>query len=325
MKTKTTYLQLYKDITKNSTSQNEQMGLMWLNESARTVGNINKGTWRWLERSDTILTVASQGSYQIPNKFRKVMSTYIQLPTSNGVIYRPLKIYSEDDWELILQSKLGESDTVRFQFIDDKARKISYQPVPQTTGNEIKIRGRVKITDITRDDYTAGTIQAVANGGTTVTGNATSWNTSMIGSWIRITQTSATVSGDGLWYEIAGVSSTTSLTLLKPYEGTTIAAATLAYTIGQTYPIPEEYDMAPLYRALALYWDWQRDQKQSERYWMLYDGGNEIGISEEVGGIIGQMLEEEGETFEGPYISPNKDLSFDPNNPQPVAPSSAFI
>ena len=92
MKTKTTYLQLYKKITKNNTAENEAMGLMWLNESARTIGNINKGTWKWLEKEETILTVANQEAYQIPNKFRKVMSSYIQLPNSNGVIYRPVKI-----------------------------------------------------------------------------------------------------------------------------------------------------------------------------------------------------------------------------------------
>src|SRR5690606_20859450 len=104
--------------------------------------------------------------------------------------------------------------------------------------------------------------------------------------------------------------SATILVLVKPYQGETVVGGALNYTIGQTYPIPEAYDMAPLYRALALYWDWQRDQKQSERYWLLYDGGNEIGKTEEYGGIIGQMLEEEGESFEGPYISPNKDLRF---------------
>lgn len=325
MKTKTTYLQLYKAITKNNTAQNEAMGLAWLNESARTIGNINKGTWKWLEKEETILTVANQVAYQIPNKFRKVMSTYIQLPNSNGVIYRPVKIYTEDDWELILQSKLGYSDTVRYQFIDERAREIKYQPIPATTGNYLKIRGRLKITDLTRDDYTTGHITDATTDDTLIEGSGTSWNSSMIGSWIQIAQTSTSVSGDGLWYEIAQVLSPTQLVLLKPYQGETVTGASLSYTIGQTYPIPEAYDMAPLYRALALYWDWQRDQKQSERYWLLYDGGNEIGKSDDVGGIIGQMLEEEGESFEGPYISPNKDLRFDPNNPQPVAPNSSFI
>lgn len=325
MKTKTTYMSLYQDITKNTTAKNQQLGLMWLNESARTIGNINKGTWKFLMKETVILTVAGQIEYQIPNKFRKVISSYIQIAGQNGVIYRPMKVYSEEDWEIILQSRLGQSDTTRFQFIDNEARVIKYQPIPDTNGNELFIRGRLKITDLTRDDYTAGTLVAIANGGTIVTGAGTSWNASMVGSWIQIPQTSVAVTGDGLWYEIASVVDAAHLVLEKPYDGVTIAAAALTYTIGQTYPIPEEYNMAPLYRALALYWDWQRDQKQSLRYWKLYDGGNEIGDSEEVGGIIGQMLEEEGETFEGPYISPDKSMRFDPNNPQPVAPQSAFI
>lgn len=324
MKTKTSYVALFKEITKNNTTANGTLGLKWINESAKTIGNINKGTWKFLKKTITITTVANQDGYQIPNKLRKVISTYLQLPSSQGVIYRPINIYTEEDWETILQSKLGYSDTVRFQYIDNQARVIKYQPIPSTTGNNIVITGRLKITDLTRDDYTTGTISAVTNGDATVTGSGTTWNTSMIDSWIQIAQTSATSSGDGLWYQIESVTSTTSLELYKPYEGETEAAASLSYTIGQTFPIPEEYDMAPLYRALALYWDYQRDQKQSERYWLLYDGGNEIGKSNEIGGIIGQMLEEEGETYEGPYISPNIGTSFDPNNPQPVSANSSF-
>ena len=36
----------------------------------------------------------------------------------------------------------------------------------------------------------------------------------------------------------------------------------------------------------------------------MYDGGMEAGYSKEYGGIISQMLENEGETEEGAYIPP---------------------
>ena len=75
MKTKTTYVALFKEITKNTTTANGTLGLKFLNDSARVIGNINKGTWKFLKRQITILTVANQDGYQIPNKFRKVIST----------------------------------------------------------------------------------------------------------------------------------------------------------------------------------------------------------------------------------------------------------
>ena len=69
--------------------------------------------------------------------------------------------------------------------------------------------------------------------------------------------------------------------------------------------------MAPIYRALAQYWDFKENMVLSERYWLAYDGGQEIGKREIPAGIIGQMLEEAGETFDGHYIEPtnrNTDL-----------------
>jgi len=50
------------------------------------------------------------------------------------------------------------------------------------------------------------------------------------------------------------------------------------------------------------------DRSQSPRiyntYWKLYDGGQEAGLSTLVGGLIGQMLESEGESIEGAYVPP---------------------
>ena len=46
------------------------------------------------------------------------------------------------------------------------------------------------------------------------------------------------------------------------------------------------------------------------KYWQLYDGGFERGLRNDPGGMILQMLEEAGETFDGNYIAPSdKDLA----------------
>lgn len=163
-------------------------------------------------------------------------------------------------------------------------------------------------------------------GGTIITGTTTVWTAPMVGRYIRITNTSSANNGDGFWYEIEAVYDNTHLALSKPYEGTDITAGTAAYTIGQMSPIPESYDIAPIYRATAIWWDSQGEDERADKYWNLYDGGQEkSGGSTLVGGILSQMLEEAGETIEGSYISPNLlTTRVSPNNPQQTVGAGSF-
>ena len=141
-------------------------------------------------------------------------------------------------------------------------------------------------------------------GGSILTMATTAMTADFVGRYIRITQTSAAGGGDGEWYEIGAYYSSTLISLVKEYQGTELSGATAACTIGFITYEPEAWQMAPIYRSLALYWDFKENMVLSERYWMLYDGGQEIGKRETPAGMIGQMLEEAGETFDGHYIAP---------------------
>lgn len=66
----------------------------------------------------------------------------------------------------------------------------------------------------TTAEYTTGTV-AVSNGSTSVTGTDTAFDDNMITQLIAL---------DGQVYEVSDVSSTTALTLDRPFEGTTITA-----------------------------------------------------------------------------------------------------
>lgn len=151
---------------------------------------------------------------------------------------------------------------------------------------------------------TANITVSTSTGGTIITGATTSWTTGMEGRYIKITATSAANGGDGQWYEIDEVYDTTHLALVKPYEGENIAVGTATYTMGQMSLIPEAYDMAVVYRAAAIYWRDKSNKAKAEMYWRLYDGGQEAGFSKEIGGLIGQMIENQTETMEGVYIPP---------------------
>jgi hypothetical protein len=323
MKTFTQSIDEILTLTENDTVENEANCKIWFNQSLRTVASIRNGKWKWLETVETVNTVANQQTYQVPNKIRKVTDVYVTVGTgSTAVIYMPIPVFDPFKWKEVLSSRLGYSDVPRFYYVQDDV--IYFSPIPQTSSNVISIRGRVDLRDMVMDDYSTGTITDIANGGTTVTGSGTTWTTGMAGSYIRITFTGAANVGDGFWYKIASVTSATVLELSKPYQGDSIVAGSATYTIGQVSVIPEAYQDAPIYRTIALYWGAKGNTDRSALYWRMYDGGVEAGLSKDYGGLIGQMLEESGETVEGSYVSPNDYQRFDPNNPQPDSPIGSF-
>jgi len=303
MRTWNKFIENYQTFTDDSAT-NEEVGGTYINDSIRTVCNLQGGKLRFLEATKDMLTVASQESYQTPNGFRKIIDMYIYSGSgsSTDTIYAPEMVFDPTKWKLIKQYRLGTGSVPYFTYVENQTFKI--QPIPDTSGNLITIRGRLQTVDLSIDDYTTGTIVSIANAGTAVVGFGTTWTADMVGRYINIPNTTAANGGDGAWYQIGTYTSATSIGLLKPYEGTSITAGAAAYTIGQCSVIPEAYDIAPVYRSAALYWQDKGNTTKSERFWRMYDGGNEAGLIDTYGGIIGQMLANEGETEEGTYIPP---------------------
>jgi hypothetical protein len=217
------------------------------------------------------------------------------------VIYRPMMVFDSDMWDRILARLLGYSNVPFFCY--QRNQRLYIQPIPSDSANVVLLRGRLKVRDINIADTTNITVVTAIVDSTTLVMSG-SCVTSMIGQYIRITQTSAANGGDGYWYEIAAVPDATHLTLKKPYQGTAITAATAASIIGFITYEPEQYQMAPIYRAVAQFWDLKENMTLSERYWRAYDGGMEIGKADNPQGLLGQMLAEANESMEGPYITP---------------------
>lgn len=298
-----------------------------INDSIRTICNLQGGKLRFLEATKDMSTVASQESYQIPNGFRKLIDLQIyseSTASSTATIYTPEMVFDPTKWKLVQQYRYGSSDVPYFTYVENQ--KYYIQPIPSTTGNLIRLRGRLQTRDLSIADYTTGTIVSIANGGTAVVGSGTTWTEDMVGRYIKITETTPANGGDGFWYQIGSYTSATSIGLLKPYEGTSISAGSAAYTIGQTSVIPAAYDIGIVYRATALFWQNVPDLERAKTYWTQYDGGNEAGYTDSYGGIIGQMLANEGETEEGSYVPPFGSTSNLPNVPYyfPYQDASGF-
>lgn len=311
-------LSRYQEFTNDTQTANQTLGAVYFNDSIRAIASIRGGKWWFLETTKTVATVASQQAYQIPNPIRKIMDLYVTVGTT---VYMPTPIEDPGMWKEVLASNLGTSDVPLFYY--RQGNQVLLAPTPASSSNTITIRGRLKLRDLSIADYSTGSIVSVANGGTAVVGTGTTWTTSMAGRFIRITESDTDLKGDGFWYEIASVGSTTTLTLTKPYQGTAVAAATAAYVIGQMSVLPEEYDLAPCYRSAALYYQKEGEPEIANQFWRMYDGGKEAGLLSEndpYGGIIGRMMEEAGEKVEGAYLPPlGNSLFIDPNLPPRLA------
>lgn len=304
MKTFTQLGTLYQSLTNNSDSANVTFGNILINDSMRTICNIQGGKLRFLESVKDMYTVADLETYQIPNSFRKLIDIYVYSGDGQGtsdVIYSPEMIFDPTKWKRVLQYKLGSQDIPYFTYVENTTYKI--QPIPSTSGRLIKLRGRLQVRDMSIADVTNITVTSIANADTAmvVSGSLTQ---DFVGRYIQITETSAVNGGDGFWYEIASVQSATTCTLTKPYEGVSIVAGTAACTIGQVSVVPQAYQPAIVYRSVALYYQQKKELERAKTYWMMYDGGMEAGYSKEYGGLILQMIQNEGETEEGSYIPP---------------------
>ena len=67
--------------------------------------------------------------------------------------------------------------------------------------------------------------------------------------------------------------------------------------------IPEPYQDLLTFRPLAIYFDQNAEElNRADRFWMMYDGGYEIGKSKTVGGLLGKMMNDFSGVGEGVFL-----------------------
>lgn len=250
MKSYSTLRNLFGTITNNTESTNLTLGDQLINDSIRRI--IADRDWPFLQSQTTSSTVAGTQFYNLPYDFDQLIDVSVTVGTTR---YIPTEASSQEQWDLLNQNTTFQSSTPEYFYILNG--QIGFWPIPSTTtSNNIRITYRKRIIDLSRADYTTGTVDAVTSGSSTVTGSGTSWTTPMSNRWLRITNTdTASSSGDGNWYQISAVASGTSLTLTRTYGGTTLtSAAGASYTIGEMPILPEAYHDLPVYEAAYIFY-----------------------------------------------------------------------
>lgn len=276
--------------TATSPVNNETLGKAFINETEAIV--LATYEWPFLETTANLTSVASQEGYELPISARNNQITAVRLEESSTVIYTAQIVESYRFWEQLQSYATAASDVLRYVYVQDE--QLLCYPKPASASKTIRVRYRLIHKDMTQADYSTGTITSIANGATTVTGATTAWTAGMAqaNGHIRFTNVAAAGGGDGYWYEISSITSTTVLELVKKYAGTSIAAATATYTIGEMPLIPESHHSLLEYRPLARYFmQNEEDMNRADRYWKMYDGGYEAGLSSKVGGLLGNMFD----------------------------------
>lgn len=262
-KTYTTGRNLYGVWSKNTASDNLLYGDQIANDEIKHICALKD--WPFLERLRTISTTAATQFTTLPYDCDQVRGVSV-LPVGSTIRYTPVLVPDRRRWDE-LNLVPFTSDIPEYYFVF--AGQIGLWPTPTSTGNTISVIQKTKPIDLSIADITGTTVSTIANGDTamTVSGGLT---TLMAGMWIRITYTGAANTGDGQWYEIAGIGSATTLTLVRAYGGTTIAAGTAACTIGQVPLLPEAFHDTPWKLSAATYWAKEAD-KRSDFYQKQHD------------------------------------------------------
>ncbi len=198
-----------------------------------------------------VTTGTQSGTHSVVTRFKNLPQYVDRISnptvTVGSYIYSPKECPDRMTWDKINMVTFA-SDIPIWWF--NYGGKLGFSPRPSTASNLVTINSKQLAKDLTVADYTTGTITTTS--GNTITGSGTTWTAQMAGRWLQITDGNGSV-GDGYWYKILSVASTTSLTLEKAYAGTALSAASANYTIAQCSLMPEQYQDLSVYGALRTY------------------------------------------------------------------------
>ena len=206
-------------------------------------------------------TTANNGTYDMPADHIRLVFAYV---TVSNTQYNLEEVYDEEYWQYLKASTLTTYDDAATHII---VRRDTFEiwPGASTAGNTVTLRYEAGGQDLQYDDHTAGTVLTLTTATDDVVGTDTAWTSAMEGRYLK-------VDADGVWYKIYDVLTATTLTLDRDYQGSSIAAGTSAYTIGQLPRTPGSTHHIPAYYAAMNYYNGFKQNEIRGRYFKsLYD------------------------------------------------------
>lgn len=253
---------LFQNLTSDNNSDNLTMGKTLINMGNKKLQAILGIHWNEETRTFATVTDAITGtsyqSYYLPENFKSLTDFYV---TSGTTQYHAEIIHSPEIWGQINSTTTGSTSNF-VQFVHLRNDRIELYPIPASTLTAT-ITYRAIDKDLVNEDYTTGTITTLTNGAKAVTGSSTVFTAAMVGRYFKI-------DADGEWYKIGTYTSATAIALLREFQGTSVAAGTENYTIGQMPNLPPDTHDVPVFYAI---WKWGLFRKdvqfgrEFERMW----------------------------------------------------------
>lgn len=272
----------------------------WINETQGLALANHKGKIR--EKTATITTAASTARYTLPadcDKILKVTTT----PDSGTTVYTPHLVEDPDFWEHL--QGLNQSSSLMTEYYYREGNDLLLWPSYSTASKTITVRYRKRVIEMSRADYTTGTITTATLGDETIVGSSTVWTgRKPVGEqWLRIAQTA----GDYQWYRIETITDDTNIELEAKYQGTSIAAGSSTYTIGEFPAIHPDFHDLCFYRPMALAYLRLENTEMANTYWDLYDGGCEAGRVSKPAGLLKRFMDADAGTLDAVFYSHQAD------------------
>jgi hypothetical protein len=189
--------------------------------------------------------VAGQSIYQVPYDCVRLSTIVVTVTAATPMPVTQCK--SELEWRRLISYPAQSTWPTNYFALGNE----SYQlwPTPsQSVNNGLRVIYQPQDHDLGVDDTlsTSATLVTATNGTTTIQSAGSPFNSDMAGLFFQVKGVT-----DTNWYPISSATAS-SLTLQTPFTGNT--STNLAWRVGQTSIIPQEYDDAPMHYALGLYW-----------------------------------------------------------------------
>ncbi|HDY66702.1 MAG TPA: hypothetical protein ENH85_02800 [Candidatus Scalindua sp.] len=216
----------------------------------------------WFYDSATDLTVDGDESYPLPFNCERVHSIKVTISSRDYVVTEFPR--GENEWLALTggATSATESNYPTYYFV--KRDTYEFYPASSTSGYTITMRYKIDPKDLTATDSTTSTIKTLTNSDTTVTSNAAAFTAAMVGRFLKIDD-------DGDWYRIASFTSTTVIELAREFGGTSIAAGTSAYTIGEMSLLPNSFQEMSIDYALYRYYLQKENSAKAGEYKAIWE------------------------------------------------------
>ena len=220
--------------------------------NAETRRLVSKMSDHLLHETGTASAVANIQEYELPNKVKKLRGVTFSIGSITQYVR---KSPNRRHWDS-LNNASSTAYTANFpEWYYHIGSKILYWPTPASASATITYDFDVRFIDSSVADYTTGTISTATNGTTRIAGGSTAWGSAMVGRFLQVDKSNTYANdGDGDYYEISNVVSTTALDLVKNYGGHSIVSGAATYRIGEVSPLPDGYHEVPVYRAAEFYY-----------------------------------------------------------------------